>query len=276
MMIVMALPFLFILALTTKRFAARMLALAAIAPCALVVIFSLSRGGFLGLAAVGLYILFRLHHKKWLIGLAAVGIMAGLSMVPPEFYARIGTVNHAAEQDASSRGRINAWHAALAMVEDRPLTGVGVGNFLVHFRRYAPDPDDPHVAHSSFFQILGDAGLPGVLAWLSIVAGIFLAAVRVERRMKALDRGRWSDERYCIMVVKASLLGYVVCGAFLSMEDFDFLFQLLAITSRLGAWTLAREQASSAQAVAARVSPPRIELAGRGGMRRCSGAAAPA
>lgn len=240
MMIVMALPFLFVLAMTAKRTMARLLALGAIAPCALVIVFSLSRGGFLGLAAVGLYVLFRLHHKKWLIALAIVGVIAGLSMVPPEFYERIGTVKTAAKTDASSRGRINAWHAAVAMAQDRPLTGVGVGNFLVHFRRYAPDPDDVHVAHSSFFQILGDAGLPGTLAWLFLVVTLWTSAARVESRLKRLDRGRWSDERYYVLAIKASWFGYVICGAFLSQEDFDFFYHLLGITSRLLVFTAMR------------------------------------
>jgi probable O-glycosylation ligase (exosortase A-associated) len=233
MIIVMAMPFLFVLALTAKKKALRLLALGSIAPCALVIVFSLSRGGFLGLAAVALYILFRLHHKKWLIALAIVGVLAGLSMVPPEFYERIGTVKTAHTQDASSRGRINAWYAAVAMAKDRPLTGVGVGNFLVRFGRYAPDPKDVHVAHSSFFQILGDTGVPGALTWVYLVVALWIMAAKAERRVKRLDRGAWTDERYYIFAVKASWIGYVICGAFLSQEDFDFFYHLLGITSRL-------------------------------------------
>ncbi len=266
MMIVMALPFLFVLALTAKKWTARLLALAAIAPCALVIVFSLSRGGFLGLAAVGLYILFRLHHKRWIVGLAIVGVLAGMSLVPPEFYARIGTVKTAAQTDASSRGRINAWHAAIAMAQDRPLTGVGVGNFLVHFRKYAPDKDDVHVAHSSFFQMLGDTGIPGVAAWIFLVVMLWFVAARVEKRITKLDRGAWSDARYYAFAVKAAWLGYVICGAFLSQEDFDFFYQLLAITSRLVAFTAAREVAARtlpgmAPAVARIGAPGRVAVA---------------
>jgi len=138
--------------------------------------------------AVALYILYRLHHKRWIVALTLVGVLAGLSLVPPEFYERIGTVQTAADNDASSRGRINAWHASVAMAQDRPLTGVGVGNFLVHFERYAPDPRDVHVAHSSFFQILGDAGLPGLAVWLSLVGALWFTASKVEKRIQRLDR----------------------------------------------------------------------------------------
>jgi probable O-glycosylation ligase (exosortase A-associated) len=240
MLIVMVLPFLFVLGFTATKWSARMLALVSIVPCALVVVFTLSRGGFLGLSAVGLYVLFRLHHKRWLIPLAIVGVIFGLSFVPPEFYARIMTVKTAAKTDASSRGRINAWHAAIAMAQDRPLTGVGVGNFLVHFRRYAPDPDDVHVAHSSFFQILGDTGIPGAITWVGLVVALFWFSARTERKIRIRERGAWTDDRYYIMAVKASLLGYVVCGAFLSQEDYDYFYQLLAIASRLAVFTAAK------------------------------------
>lgn len=264
MTMVMALPFLFVLSLTARKVAARVVALVAIAPCALVTVFSLSRGGFLGLLAVGLYVLFRLHHKKWLIGLAVVGVVAGISLVPPEFYERIGTVKTAHRDDASSRGRINAWYAAVEMAKDRPLTGVGVGNFLVHFRRYAPDPDDPHVAHSSFFQILGDAGLPGLLSWLFLVGALWAGAARVEKHLIYTRRGRWTDERYYVLAVKAAWLGYVVCGAFLSQEDFDFFYHLLGITSRLMVFVVVREGSSPAVVALSSVGSGARCSAGRG------------
>jgi probable O-glycosylation ligase (exosortase A-associated) len=233
MMMVMAMPILLVLGVTAEQRISKWIALAAVAPCALVVIFSLSRGGVLGLAAVALYILARLHHKKWIIGLGVVAVLAGMSLVPPEFYERMGTVQTAADSDASSRGRINAWHASMAMVRDRPMTGVGVGNFLVRFRHYAPNPEDAHVAHSSFFQILGDTGLPGTAAWLFLLITLWLSAGSVENEIRRAEHGRWTDARYYVFAVRAAWIGYVICGLFLSQEDFDLFYQLLAITARL-------------------------------------------
>jgi hypothetical protein len=68
-------------------------------------------------------------------------------------------------------------------------------------------------------------------------------AARAERRVRTMDRGRWTDERYYIFAVKASWLGYVVCGLFLSQEDFDFFYHLLGITSRLLVFGLDRHAA---------------------------------
>ena len=62
---------------------------------------------------------------------------------------------------------------------------------------------------------------------------LWVTAARVERRLREANRGRWTDERYFVFAVKASWFGYVICGAFLSQEDFDFFYHLLGITSRL-------------------------------------------
>ena len=186
----------------------------------------------LGLGAVGGYQLYRLHHKRWLVVVGVFGALVGLANLPTEITARFMTIGMAAQQDASAIGRLNAWSAARHMVRDRPFWGVGSGNFLVWFHRYAPDPDDVHVAHSSFYQLLGEQGLPGLGVWLYLVIMCWLVASWCEMRLERIHKKQWTEARYMLVAVKASWIGYVLCGAFLSQEDMDFFYHLLAITSR--------------------------------------------
>jgi O-antigen ligase len=120
---------------------------------------------------------------------------------------------------------------------------------------YAPVPEDVHVAHNSFFQILGDAGVPGAAVWLFLVIALWRTASRVERSVRLSERGGWTDARYYVIAVKASWIGYVVCGAFLSQEDFDFFYQLLAITSRLVVLTAVPVVAASERASVRAIGP---------------------
>ncbi len=238
---VMAVPFLFMLGLTTKRLFGRVFAWSLLPFLAVMVLFSLSRGGMLGLGAVGGYMLYRLHHKRWLIVVGVFVAVVGMLNMPSEVVARFMTIGSASRQDASAIGRLNAWSAAKNMARDRPLWGIGTGNFLVRFRRYAPVPNDIHVAHSSFYQLLGEQGLPGVGIWLYLVGMCWMVLSVLEMRLEKLDKGKWSEARYMLVMLKSSWLGYALCGAFLSQEDMDFFYHLLAITSRYTVFVGERE-----------------------------------
>jgi probable O-glycosylation ligase (exosortase A-associated) len=232
MTMVMTVPFLFMLGLTAKRYFIRLFAWFWIIPLSLTVLFSLSRGGMLGLGAVGGYLLYRLHHKRWLVVVGVMVALVGLANLPTEVTARFMTIGRASQNDASAIGRLNAWAAARNMAKERPLWGMGSGNFLVRFQQYAPVPTDIHVAHSSFYQLLGEQGLVGLGIWLYLVAMCWLVASWCEMRMERIHKKEWNQPRYMLVAVKASWIGYVLCGAFLSQEDMDFFYHLLAITSR--------------------------------------------
>ena len=232
MTMVMTVPFLFMLGLTTKRMSLRLFAWFWILPLALTVLFSLSRGGMLGLGAVGGYLLYRLHHKRWLVVVGVMVALVGLANLPTEVTARFMTIGRASKTDASAMGRLNAWAAARNMAKDRPLWGMGSGNFLVRFQQYAPVPTDIHVAHSSLYQLLGEQGFVGLGIWLYLVVMCWLVASWCEMRLERIHKNTWNEPRYMLVAVKASWIGYALCGAFLSQEDMDFFYHLLAITSR--------------------------------------------
>lgn len=232
MTMVMTVPFLFMLGLTAKQMFVRVFAWFWILPLAVTILLSLSRGGMLGLGAVGGYLLYRLHHKRWLVVVGVMVALVGLANLPTEVTARFMTIGRASQTDASAIGRLNAWAAARNMAKDRPLYGVGSGNFLVWFRRYAPVPNDIHVAHSSFYQLLGEQGIVGLGIWLYLVIMCWLVASWCEMRLERIYKKQWNEARYMIVMVKASWIGYALCGAFLSQEDMDFFYHLLAITSR--------------------------------------------
>ncbi len=238
---VMATPLMAILGLTTKNIIKRLIAWSTLVPLVLTIGFSLSRGGMLGFIAVAGYILYRLHHKRWLIVVGVAVAMVALANMPSEIVQRFSTIGTASKKDASAMGRLNAWGAAKNMARARPLTGVGTGNFLVWFKRYAPDAEDVHVAHSSFYQLLGEQGYPGVAVWLWLVVMSWMVASWVEVRVVRLEHGAWTNTRYYLVMIKSAWVGYVLCGAFLSQEDMDFFYHIVAIVSRFSVFVKRRE-----------------------------------
>lgn len=76
----------------------------------------------------------------------------------------------------SVAGRMEVWNRAIFMIEDFPLTGIGMGLFKDVAEMYYPfalvSLDRVSHAHNLYFQIALDLGLPGLIAWLSILFGV--------------------------------------------------------------------------------------------------------
>ncbi len=84
--------------------------------------------------------------------------------------------------------RLNLWRSALNMINDHPLTGVGLDNFLYEYRgRYiAPTAwQDPHLshAHNWVLDFASRLGLPGLAVALWLLVAFFSTAARALRTL---------------------------------------------------------------------------------------------
>lgn len=228
----MGLPIIFFCGLTAKRWWAKAATIVSAGPSAIIVLETGSRGAFLGLAAIGTFILYKMHHKRWVIGLAFVAVLGGLMVLPPEFIERIAGITTAAQEDTSAQGRLTSWAAAVEMARQRPMTGVGLGCFTVDYFTYASDAAEAFVAHNSFFQILGTAGIPGAALWVALILRMWQVLSRDERRLRAA-RLKGSRLHSMVLALKTSLIAYVVTGFFLSMEDLEFFYYEIGLTAAL-------------------------------------------
>ena len=104
------------------------------------------------------------RRRRSLTGAVAVAGLALVLVAPPRpYFERMSTIS--SHEDGSSQGRIAAWNAAVQMAIDNPLFGVGAGHFPVKFGaeyRKADCRCRGMTAHSIYFLILGELGLPGI------------------------------------------------------------------------------------------------------------------
>ena len=224
--IVMVLPILFFLALEeSRRKWFRFLLLATGLLSTLSVVFSYSRGGFVGLAAAGATALFK-SKRKFLGGfLIAVAIVAGTSLIPEKWFARMSTIGDVAE--ASAAGRINAWHFAWNLASARFPVGGGFETFTPElFLQYAPNGLDFHAAHSIYFEMLGAHGFIGLALFLWLLISTLWSLQRLSSRFRKVPHSRWIS-RYATML-QISIVGYMSSGAFLGLAYFDLSYHLIA------------------------------------------------
>lgn len=234
-----------------------------------------SRGGLVGLVVVLAYLLltFRGVPRSVRIWTAAafVVLVAGAGST---YWARIGTMlrpstdyNLADER----HGRVALWSRGLQYVRDRPLVGVGVGGFPAAERELSLPARRrmmvgksvyPLNAHDIFVQVGAELGLLGLALFVGLL-------VQMARTLKRLKRRHDADPQVATIahVMLASLLGYVLCGVFLSAAYFPLLYVLVGMAAGLAAVArpaLAPSRGKSQPAALAtdRVPAPRLTRGG--------------
>jgi O-antigen ligase len=134
----------------------------------------------------------QLGWKKMLaVAFAGVAVLTGLTVVSPQVQARVERSLMAFSEetgglDDALSGRERIWNAALCMVCEHPVNGVGVRGFRFAYPACDPAPDSTAAwgaepafhAHQIVLELLSETGTVGLLIWLG-AAGF---AVRAWRR----------------------------------------------------------------------------------------------
>jgi len=77
--------------------------------------------------------------------------------------------------------RAEGWRTAMAMVRDRPLTGVGLGGYAETYAQYSPRQDSTH-AYNLVLHLAAELGLPGLALYLLLWARVLWTSLRASAR----------------------------------------------------------------------------------------------
>jgi len=191
---------------------------------ALAALGSYSRGGLLAIAAMLGFMW--LKSKSKLLGGLVLLLLAppALLFMPDRWSARMDTISEY-QSDGSAMGRINAWYMAYNMARDRFFGGGFEPAEASTFFLYAPDPTDIHAAHSIYFQALGEHGFAGLAIYLLLGWLTWRSADWIVRNSRGLPDLAWASS--LAKTIQASLIGFAVGGAFLSLLYFDVPYYLM-------------------------------------------------
>lgn len=153
-----------------------------------------SRGGFLGLLATGLGLILavpRIGAFKRLMLVVLPAIAVALA-APPGYLQKMGTILNPQEDYnvTDEAGRIAIWKRGLGYLAERPLNGVGPGNFIRAqwanpLQTATGAPVRAMASHNSFIQIGVENGVPAFLVWVSIFWLGTVGLWRLRRRLPA-------------------------------------------------------------------------------------------
>jgi putative inorganic carbon (HCO3(-)) transporter len=189
-MLLSALPFAVLLRRGSRYRYAYDAAAVAIAVCMLG---TLSRGALVGFGAMLVYgaatrlIRLRVVAAVVLACAAAIGIVAAVD--PGKFDGSLHAKGQVAGNNAEAR--LSLWTVTAEMTYDYPVLGIGPGGFRDNYYRYLPfNAADPQhrldVAHETYLETSSELGIPGLLAFGSVLGLGFAGA-----RRRARAPGQW-------------------------------------------------------------------------------------
>ena len=223
------------------------------------VVVTQSRGGTIGLAAMGAYYWSKSTNKLPMAMIGTVAVAGIVAMAPGAYFQRLSTIGDMTE--GSTAGRLSAWNAALRMAADNPLFGVGAAHFGIKIgNEYRPEGfvGSGMTAHSIYFLALGELGLPGLALIIALIWSNLAANRRLAKEIRARGAPAAASTLQLLASMSAAMIALATAGAFLSALYYPHIYVLCGLMTATRA--VVRRDVSESAAVAT-VTPASPALA---------------
>ena len=228
--------------------------------CLLIPIGTQARTGILCLGVLVVLALRTVRHRVLFAGLAGLAALIAVPFLPASYTARMSTIeNHAADQSASTRFAV--WQWTLGYAAEHPFGG---GFEAYRGNRLSVDlvdaeadgnttavetktvEDRGRAYHSSYFEMLGEQGYPGLALWLLLH---LLGVWQMEKIYRRYRRKSEEQDDAWIAPLAAALLQaqivYLVGSGFVGIAFQPFCYMIVALQCGLWSWVKRRESAAA-------------------------------
>lgn len=212
------------------------------------VVVTFSRGGFLGLLALGLVLLWKLSrdHRAGVMGAALVLMVLVLFALPGQYGSRMRSIiNIQEDPTGSAQARRELLVRAADLASRHLVFGVGMGNYHIYSLH-------EKAAHNSWLEISTELGVVGLLAYCLLIFAPLRSLRRIERGTRREARADDDERRqlyYFSIALQAVLVSYIVCSTFGSIQYLWFLYYPVAYAVALrGLYRSWRERADAVPA----------------------------
>ena len=237
-------------------------AAALIFACLLIPVGTQARTGIVCIAVLGILLLRHARYRMLYLGAVALVGLAAMPFLPSTFTQRADTIkDYKADESASTRIAVWAW--TWEYVKEHPMGG-GFDVYRQNRIRYdiAQKADSDEVIsvdmpavkevvdegrafHSSYFEMLGEQGFPGLIIWLMIQLG---GVWRMEVLQRLYRKRNRDDEGWVAPLANALQIAqiiYLVGSLFVGIAFQAFFFMLTALQIGLDTY-LARRRKEAA------------------------------
>ncbi len=205
-----------------------------------------------GLVCAGFLALLMLRSAKRRLlyaGLGALALALAVPFLPQSFLARMGTITEHSEDESAST-RVAVWMWTLDYAKTHPFGGgfdaYRSNSFTYRMPKISGPPGNEQVTmetvtdkarayHSSYFEMLGEQGWPGLVLWLWLQALGVWQMERIRWRFKRTEEGTRSWQWGLATALQQAQLVYLLGAAFVGIAYQPYIFMLIGL--QCGLWS---------------------------------------
>ena len=211
--------------------------------CLLIPVGTEARTGLVCIAVLGLLLLRDAKRRlTFIVAGAALGVMA-LPFLPQSYYERMATIG-TPEGDESASTRVAVWEWTLDYVEENPLGGgfdAYRGNKFTYEMavrevdgnttsiEYREVTDEARAYHSSFFEVLGEQGWPGFIAWVWLQALGIWQMEKLRRRWRGREGEHEQWQGPLAVALQIASVIYLVGATFQGIAYQPVMFMIIGL-----------------------------------------------
>ena len=226
--------------------------------CALMPVGTQARTGLLCLALLAVLALRHVKRRAVYVAVMVVLALIAVPLLPASFTQRMSTIqNHQADESAATRVAVWAW--TLDYVKDHPLGGgfEAYRSNHVHVELKGQSGEGNNVSvevkdafdkarayHSSYFEMLGEQGWPGLVLWLWLMLSGLWQMERIRHRWKNRTRPGETWQAPLATALQQSLLVYMAGSLFVGIAFQPFCYMLIGL--QCGLWSYLKRIESAA------------------------------
>ncbi len=224
-------------------------AVALIFSCALIPIGTQARTGLVCLGILAVLYLRTAKHRFLIMALMAGSVALAVPFLPASYTARMGTIENN-QSDKSASTRLAVWKWTLGYVGDHPFGG-GFEAYLGNSLRFETvqaqtsgnttilvtqtQEDGSRAFHSSYFEMLGEQGIPGLLIWLTLqISGLIQMEILRRRWKKRTGPDEQWQAPLAVSLQLAQVI-YLFGSLFVGIAFQPFILMLIGV--QCGLWS---------------------------------------
>ena len=207
-----------------KKGLKKLLYFACAACLAAAVVVTYSRGGFIGMAAAGGLLLWKLRKRnRFLPPLAAVILTLSFALMVPSGYGDrlLTSVNTQDDQTHSAQERTKVLKQAFDLAVRRSILGIGMDNFSYYSHADLK-------AHNSYLELAAELGAIGLIAYLIMIFRPLRALRQLEHQPGDPNDPKSTENYFLSIGLQATFQAYFVCSFFTSIQYGWFVYYPVA------------------------------------------------
>lgn len=193
------------------------------------------RSALIGAGVLGIYMFMRSRHKAVFGIILAIAIGAAAYTTSGTFLNRMQSIG-SYQADSSAMVRILVWKWTLEFASTHPLGG-GFNSYAVNVielpgdGQNAPEIQHGRAFHSSYFEILGEQGYPGIIMFLLATGTSVLALRRLTKRTRKIPHLAWCADMSDAL--QSGILVFMTSGAFVGIAFQPIIWYFIAMSVSL-------------------------------------------